>query len=88
MAASGLLTAWVPLEALDRGRAEDALAPARAAARFAPEVYSSHLALGRALVAIGALDEGLAELEAAARLAPDVPVRIVAPGEMIDLPAR
>jgi hypothetical protein len=31
---------------------------------------------------------GQAFLEAAARLAPDVPVRIVAPGEMIDLPAR
>ena len=31
---------------------------------------------------------GHAFLEAAARLAPDVPVRIVAPGEMIELPAR
>ena len=31
---------------------------------------------------------GQAFLEAAARLAPDVPVRIVAPGETIDLPAR
>ena len=31
---------------------------------------------------------GLAFPEAAARLAPDVRVRIMAPGEMIDLPVR
>jgi predicted Zn-dependent protease len=35
-------------------------------------VYSSHLALGRALVAGDALEEGLAELEQAARLGPEV----------------
>jgi len=31
---------------------------------------------------------GLAFVEAASRLAPDVPVRVVAPGEAFDLPAR
>jgi tetratricopeptide (TPR) repeat protein len=58
---------------LERGDAVDALPSARAAARLAPQVYTSHLALGRALVASDALEEGLAELEEAARLGPEVP---------------
>jgi predicted Zn-dependent protease len=60
-------------ELLRRGKAEQAIVPARAAVKLAPGLFATHLALGRALVdAGGPLASGIAELETAARLAPGV----------------
>jgi predicted Zn-dependent protease len=58
---------------LARGREEEAVAPAKAAARLAPGLFATHLALGRALVAIGQLTRGIRELETAAAMAPLIP---------------
>jgi len=60
-------------ELLRRGKAEQAIAPARAAVALAPGLFATHLALGRALVdGGGQLAPGIVELETAARLAPGV----------------
>jgi predicted Zn-dependent protease len=62
-------------ELLRRGKAEQAIDPARAAVRLAPGLFATHLALGRALVGGGGggqLASGIAELETAARLGPGV----------------
>ncbi len=59
-------------ELLDRGGSPDeTLASARAAARLWPDSPGSHLALGRALLAVGTLDAAVTELERAEKLAPD-----------------
>lgn len=63
--------AELAFEILDRGRAADAMAPARASVRVAPESGRSRLALGRVLVATGDLAGGIAELEQAASRIPD-----------------
>lgn len=60
-------------ELLRRGRAGDAVAPARVAVRLAPGLFAARLALGRSLVDAGDVAAGVAELEAAARLEPSVP---------------
>jgi predicted Zn-dependent protease len=59
-------------ELLRRGRAADAVAPARAAVKLSPGLFATHLALGRALVDSGSLAPGIRELEAAARAGPGV----------------
>ncbi len=58
---------------LARGREQEAVAPAEAAARFAPGLFATHLVLGRALVATGQLTRGIRELETAAGMAPVIP---------------
>lgn len=55
-----------------RGRAAEAVVPARVAVRLAPGLFAARLALGRALVDGGDVTAGVAELEAAARLEPAV----------------
>jgi predicted Zn-dependent protease len=58
---------------LTHNRPREAVAAAEAAVRLDPEVFVTHLALGRALVAAGDLGLGTFELESAARLAPGSP---------------
>jgi predicted Zn-dependent protease len=58
---------------LARGREQEAVAPAEAAARLAPGLFATHLVLGRALVATGKLTRGIGELETAAGMAPQIP---------------
>jgi tetratricopeptide (TPR) repeat protein len=58
---------------LNHGRPDEAVRAAEAAVRLDPEVFVTHLALGRALVATGDLTLGTFELESAARLAPGSP---------------
>jgi predicted Zn-dependent protease len=58
---------------LARGRAQEALAPAEAAAKLAPGLFATYLVLGRALVETGNLTRGIAELETAAAMAPQIP---------------
>jgi tetratricopeptide (TPR) repeat protein len=58
---------------LARGREQEAVAPAEAAAKLAPGLFATHLALGRALVGTGRLTRGINELETAAGLAPRIP---------------
>ncbi len=58
---------------LARGREQEAVAPAEAAAELAPGLFATHLVLGRALVATGKLTRGIRELETAAGLAPQIP---------------
>jgi len=58
---------------LARGREQEAVAPAEAAARLAPGLFATHLVLGRALVATGQLTRGIRELETAAGMAPQIP---------------
>jgi predicted Zn-dependent protease len=53
-----------------RGRAQEALAPARKAVALAPRLFVTHLAFGRALVETGEFEQGLLELELAAQLEP------------------
>jgi len=55
-----------------RGRAPEALAPARKAIELAPALFVAHLAYGRALAESGDAAQGIRELEVAAKLAPDV----------------
>ncbi len=63
----------VALDALEHDRASEAVAPAKAAVRLAPEAVWSHYALGRALVATGATPDGISELERALSLKPAEP---------------
>ena len=58
---------------LARGREQEAVAPAEAAAKLAPGLFATHLVLGRALVATGRLTRGIRELETAAGMAPQIP---------------
>jgi predicted Zn-dependent protease len=58
---------------LTRGREQEAVAPAEAAAKLAPGLFATHLVLGRALVATGKLTRGIRELETAAGMASQVP---------------
>jgi predicted Zn-dependent protease len=58
---------------LARGREQEAVAPAEAAAKLAPGLFATHVVLGRALAATGRLTRGIRELETAAGLAPQIP---------------
>jgi tetratricopeptide (TPR) repeat protein len=59
-------------ELVRRGEPQPALPAAETAARLAPGLFATRLALGRVFVELGDLPRGIAELEAAARIAPGV----------------
>jgi predicted Zn-dependent protease len=61
------------LAELKRGRAAEALPFAEKAAALAPNVPASHVALGRALLALGQIERAVVEMEVAVRLAPEIP---------------
>ena len=56
-----------------RGRETEALEPAEQAVGLGPGLFATHLVLGRALVATGAVERGIGELETAVALAPEIP---------------
>jgi tetratricopeptide (TPR) repeat protein len=65
--------AWTLLafETLEQGPPAEALEPARAAVELTPDSFWSRLALGRALLAAGQVDEAVATLEQLAREHPE-----------------
>jgi tetratricopeptide (TPR) repeat protein len=63
----------IAFEHLKRGDPALALPYARTAAREDPKAFVAHIALGRALLESGDLDNGVKELETAKQLSPDSP---------------
>ena len=63
----------IAYEYLKRGDAAAALPWAQQAVTAAPSVFTSHKALGQALLETGDVDGAIKELETSARLAPDSP---------------